>query len=271
MKTALVLTPLESRDTPSALFDYSAHAPGTQLIPGYDGPVYVSSGDVNGDGVIDTIASAGFGGGPRVRVLSGGAPGADPVPVPAGRDIGPQASPGERVVQPPGVGDVLYDGFVYAPEFRGGVRVAAMVNPEPGEPDYMVVVPGPGGGSHVRVFTADGSYDHSFLAFDDPNYRGGLFAVATTVDFRVPAPPHPFGEHLLVMPLDGGGPVVAAFDFRGRQLTRFLVGPETDRRPYTFLHGDFRVPNDPEDRRGAMWETPDGETVIYRWDGVRAN
>ena len=67
----------------------------TTLIPSFNGQVRTAQADVNGDGILDTIAGAGPGGGPRVVVTSG-------------RD-----------------GSILADFFAYDPGYTGGLFVAA--------------------------------------------------------------------------------------------------------------------------------------------------
>ncbi len=261
MKTALVLTQLESRDTP-AVFDPTFYAANFEPIPGWTGVVVVADGDFDDDGSVDRAYAAGEGGAPRVVVYSGGRLGESEV---FAGDPGPQARPGEVITQPAGAGRVIFNEFVFEESFRGGADITTIVRPD--GPDALVFTPGPGGGSRVRIVTLDGEIDRSFLAFDDPNYRGGVFATYTTVSFEVPAPPHQYGQHLIVMPRAGGGPVVAAFTVEGQELTRFLVGPETDRRGYELLHADVDVGEPGSGRRGVYVVTPEGDTLAFDWRG----
>jgi uncharacterized repeat protein (TIGR01451 family) len=90
----------------------------------FPGGVTVSSGDFNGDGRQDVIVGAGLGGGPRVRVLSGGDP-----------------------------NTVLTDFYgIDDPAFRGGVRVAAGDVNNDGVAD-LVVSAGMGGGPRVAAYS----------------------------------------------------------------------------------------------------------------------
>jgi hypothetical protein len=118
--------------------------------PGFNGGVYVASGDIDGDGFADIITGADSGGAPHVRVFSGA------------------------------TGDPILSFFAYTPSFTGGVRVAvADVNGD-GLLD-IITGPGPGSGPHVKVFTGAGVEFSSFIA-GDPSYMGGIFVAA------IPAP-----------------------------------------------------------------------------------
>lgn len=114
----------------------------------FRGGVFVSSGDLDGDGHADIIVSAGEGGGPHVKAFGG-------------RD------------------NVLLSSFMaYDIFFRGGVRVEGTDVNGDGRPD-IVTSPGPGGGPNVRAFTgldADPIPGElgSFMAYN-PAYRGGVY------------------------------------------------------------------------------------------------
>jgi hypothetical protein len=142
--------------------------------PRFTGGVYVGAGDVNGDGVPDIICSADQGGGPEVKVFSG-------------KD-----------------GSVLKDFFAFAPDFTGGVRVAAGDVNGDGHAD-IICGAGPGGGPDVSVISgADGSRLLNFFAFA-PAFSGGIYVAAGDVNGDGKA-------DVLVGAGAGGGPAVAAFD-----------------------------------------------------------
>jgi hypothetical protein len=86
----------------SIIMQYFAYA------TNFTGGVYVAAGDINGDGRADIITGAGAGGGPHVRVVSG-ATGAD-----------------------------LANFFAFAPNYAGGVRVAAVDLDGDGRDDLVV-------------------------------------------------------------------------------------------------------------------------------------
>ena len=102
-------------------------------------------GDVNRDGVADLVTGAGPGGGPHVRIFDGL----------SGRPIG--------------------EFFAYSTDFRGGVNVTSGQVTGFTRTDVIVTGAGPGGGPHVKFFSAPSLAEFaSFFAFD-PTFRGGVF------------------------------------------------------------------------------------------------
>lgn len=174
----------------------------------YKGEVRVALADVNGDGVLDLIAGAGFGAGPQVSVIDGFTTrtlntffafestfrggvyvsGADltgdgraEVIVGAGEGGAP------RVQVYDGATDaLLFDRFAYEPSARTGVRVAAADVTGDSIPD-LVLAAGIGGGPRVRVF--DGATARTgqelvfadFFAYEDTQ-RGGVYIAAGDYD-----------------------------------------------------------------------------------------
>jgi hypothetical protein len=113
-------------------------------FPGYDGPLSVATGDVNGDGTNDLIVATEVGS-PAVEVFNG---------------IN---------------GDLLYN-FIAFPGFDGGVRVAAGDVNDDGYAD-VIIAAGPGGGSHVEVLSGQNlNVLQSFFAY--PGYNGGVSVAA---------------------------------------------------------------------------------------------
>jgi uncharacterized protein YkwD len=110
--------------------------------PGFDGGVFVASGDVNGDGRADLIT--GTSNGPaNVKVFSG----AD--------------------------GTLLASFFAYDPASLSGVRVAAGDISGDGRPD-LLTAPGPGSPATVKLFDAPTFHlDRSINAYD--GYDGGVY------------------------------------------------------------------------------------------------
>jgi hypothetical protein len=163
----------------------------------FTGGIYVSLGDVNGDGFDDIITGTGDGGGPRVRVLDGKTLGATVLKdyfayessfrggvLVASGDIngdrkadvitGTGVGGGPRVQVFSGADDrVLRNEFAYEDSFRGGVLVASGDTNGDGRDD-IICGTGPGGGPVVKVLSgANGSVLSSQFA-DDPSFRGGV-------------------------------------------------------------------------------------------------
>lgn len=116
-------------------------------FPDFFGENLVAVGDVNNDGTVDFLFSAGNFGGPRVQVFSG-------------RD-----------------GSVLHNFFAYDPAFRGGTYVATGDLNNDG---YWDIITGAGflGGPHIRAFSGkDGTLLANFFAFDDGHRSGVTVAV----------------------------------------------------------------------------------------------
>ena len=209
-------------------------------FPGYRGEIRVASADVNGDGVVDLIAGAGPGGGPRVRVLSGidFSPIADifafepsftgGVSVAAGDFNGDGFS--EIVV---GAGDgggprvLIFDGqtqgliadlFVFEQSFRGGVRVSVGDFNGDGIPD-LIAAAGEGGGPRIKVINGANLSGQAvladFFAFEQ-TLRNGVYVGAGDVD----------GDGLADVVAGagpGGGPRVSVFD-----AATFVANPAND-------------------------------------------
>ncbi|MGL6073953.1 MAG: DUF4394 domain-containing protein [Fimbriiglobus sp.] len=123
----------------------------TVPFPGFNGSLSTAQGDVNGDGVLDLVVGAGFGGGPHVKVFDGK------------------------------TNAELRSFFAYDPSFTGGVNVAIGDINSDGKAD-IVTGTGVGGGPHVRVFDgATASELRSFFAYET-SFRGGVNVAAGDVD-----------------------------------------------------------------------------------------
>jgi FG-GAP-like repeat len=133
--------------------EYSNESCGNPIL--FTGGVFVASGRIDGIPGAEIITGPGPGGGPHVKVLRAN-----------GVSLGP--------------GFMAYD-----PAFTGGVRVAACDFDGDGR-DEIVTAPGPGGGSHVRVFQLDPAGNVTgelagFFAYP-PAFTGGAFVACGDVD-----------------------------------------------------------------------------------------
>ncbi len=249
---------LEARDVP-ATFDPGFYDPAFRPIPGLpkDIPVRTTVLDADGNGTEDLAVAAGPGGASRVVIYSGGR---------LNEPLVPSGTPG--VLKVPGADDVVGNFYAFEPDFTGGADITS-INVD-GGPDILVVVPGPGGGPVVVYYVVgpDGPVEiKRFLAFNDPEFRGGLNAERTTFAPEVPALPHQPGIHLLVTPKvgSGGGPVAAVYDAAGDRLAQFLVGPADDRRGVTVVASDVDVALG---RRGVAVKDAGGVVRLFDWAGA---
>lgn len=149
----------------------------------FTGGVHLAVGDVDGDGTVETVAAAGPGGGPHVRVFDNW-----------GREEA--------------------GFFAYDPAFRGGVRVA-VADVDGDDRDEIVTVPGPTGGPHVRVFDAGGREEGGFFAYD-AGFTGGLFVAAGNVRGDANA-------EIVTAPGPTGSPRVKTFSASGVERASFLA------------------------------------------------
>ncbi|MFN4261788.1 MAG: PKD domain-containing protein, partial [Gemmataceae bacterium] len=147
--------------------------------PNFTGGVHIAVGNFDGDDVLEIVTGAGPGGGPHVRVFKVG---------------------GNTVSQLPGP---LGSFFAYAPNFTGGVNVAAAnFDGLPG--DEIITAPASNGGPHVRVFGQNGAVLANFMAYA-PTFIGGVHIAAGDIDNDGRA-------EIITGAGTGGGPHVKVFN-----------------------------------------------------------
>ncbi len=167
---------------PSALMRLGPFSP---YGGGFTGGVFVAAGRLAGGDADRIIVGADQGGGPHVRVLTAS-------------------------LDTTGV-----EFMAYAPNFGGGVRVAACNFGDAGW--NIVTAPGAGGGPHVRTFAANGSANGGgFMAYA-PSFTGGVYVGCGDVD-----PSNP-GDEIITGPGAGGGPHVKVFSKDGAVLGQFFA------------------------------------------------
>jgi hypothetical protein len=139
--------------------DTSLFASGYAFETSFTGGVFLSAGDINGDGFADVVVSPDQGGGPRVRIVSGK----------------------DRTV----LADFL---GIDDPNFRGGARTALGDLNGDGVPD-LIVAAGFGGGPRVAIYDGKSlrpgqtprKLVNDFFVFEQ-GLRNGAFVAAGDID-----------------------------------------------------------------------------------------
>ena len=179
---------------------------------GFSGGVWVSSGDLNGDGFADVIVGAGVGGGPHVKLLA--------------------ATHDGTTFTGLDVNNPLASFYAFGANFTGGVRVAAASG-------MFATAAGAGGGPHVKVFQtlSGGAFvapnpdapQSSFFAYS-ANFLGGVFVALGDV----------YGDgniDVITGAGAGGGPDVRVFQNTGG--AKITATPSSDffAAPATYTGG----------------------------------
>jgi hypothetical protein len=157
--------------------------------PAFTGGVFVAVQDVNNDGILDIIASAGPGGGPEVRIFDGASL------------------------------NVLRAFYAYAEDFSGGVSVASIDFNNDGILD-LITGAGPGGAPHVKVFDgATNAIISQWYAYSTA-FTGGVFVAAGDIG-------NDGNIEVVTGAGQGGSPVVAVWDpYTGALLAQFMAYAE---------------------------------------------
>jgi len=190
--------------------------PTLTMMPLAGSPVLDAGNNAAAIGLITDQRGPGF---PRIQgaAIDLGAVERDVPPVVRLFAVGPDAGLPPIVNVYNANGTMRFQILAYAGNFTGGVRVAvADVNGD--NTEDIITGTGPGGGSHVKVFSGvNGSLLHSFAAWQ-PNYYGGIYVAAGDLN----------GDTLadIVVGLDAGNaPQIKVFNGAnaGQLLSSFLV------------------------------------------------
>lgn len=201
----------------------------------FRGGVNVAIGDVDGDGLVEIITGAGVGGGPHVRIFdtSGNLKGQffaydqnfkGGVNVAVG-DIngngkseiitgaGPGGGPHVRVFS--GSGELLGQFFAYEDNFFGGIkiRLANIYGKDSKDRKEIVVVPGPGRVSEIKIFSSSGQELKKIIAYSN-NFKNGINLSVGDLD-------KDGLDEVITGAGPGGTPHIRAFNGRGELLASF--------------------------------------------------
>jgi len=166
----------------------------------YTGPVSLSVGDFDGDGVDDVAYAAGVTGAPHIIVVSG--------------------ATGER----------LLNFFAFDPVSRIGASIASGDFNGDGQLD-IIVGAGPGGGPHVKVFDGKtGALLFEKIVFD-PNLRVGVTVAMGDLDGD--------GFDEMIIGSGDGDSGIVILDKTGKQLAAFQAFESTFKGGVFVASGDF--------------------------------
>jgi FG-GAP-like repeat/Proprotein convertase P-domain len=152
--------------------------------PGFNGGLFIATGDFDFDGRDELATAPDAGGGPHIKVWS-------------------DANSNGRLADDALMGNF----FAYFTSFAGGVRLAAgNVNNIGG--DELITAPGPGGGPHVKVLSLSGGAFTSieeFFAYG-PGFTGGIYLASGLIEGAGGN-----GAEIITAPGTGGGPHIRIF------------------------------------------------------------
>jgi len=149
----------------------------------YKGGITVASGDVDGDGLSEIIASANTGNSPQIRIFGSN-------------------------------GELKKQFLAYDVKFKGGVNVAVADVDNDGFSE-IVCGAGAGGGPHIRVFNHKGELKRQFFAYDK-NFRGGVNVAAGDIDGDGTS-------EIIAGAGVGGGPQVRIFKNSGQLVGQYFA------------------------------------------------
>jgi hypothetical protein len=201
----------------------------------YKGPINLSTGDINGDGVSDLVVAPGAGGGPHVKYFNGK------------------------------TGALMGQFLAYEEEYRGGVNIA--VGDVNGDKKADIITgTGEGGAPRVMVWDhyTNGGFIQNFFAYEE-DFRGGVSVLATDLDGDGIA-------EVVTGPGNGGAPLIHVYDGKTSQKKWSLFVGEEELRGGAKLSlrdagfNDLRVVVDTNSPMGSYefraGAPEDGETFL---------
>ncbi len=165
----------------------------------FEGDVFLSTGDVNGDGVNEIVTGVGLGGGPHVKVLDQ-------------------------------EGQIISEFMAYDERFRGGVSVSVGDINNDGI-DEIVTGTGITGGPHVKIVDQYGNLINEFMAYDE-RFRGGVNVALGDLNSDG-------SDEIITGAGPTGGPHVKVFNQHNRILNEFMAYNENDRSGIMVMSDDL--------------------------------
>jgi len=219
----------------------------------FRGGADVTAGDINGNGQEEIIVSAGFSGGPQIRIFDkegivrgqffaydknfrGGISVATGDVNNDGKDeivvgIGKDGEPKVRIFD--SRGQILGQFFAYNNNFRGGVQVAVGDVDGDGQ-DEIVTGAGNGGGPQVRIFDGSGNVQGQFFAYDK-DFRGGVRVATGNINKGA----RNYAQEIITSPGPGGGPHIRIFNNQAKLKGEFFAFGDQYRGGVQISAGDF--------------------------------
>lgn len=167
-----------------------------ELLPfgEFTGGASLATGNLDSDPAKEVVVGAGPGGGPLVRRF--------------------QSVPNGSSFSAPIDSSMPGDFYAYDQSFRGGVDVAVGDTNGDGV-DEIITAAGVGGGPHIKIFKADGTFVSQFFAYD-AKFHGGVNVAAVDLDGDGKA-------EIITGPKAGGGPDIRVFKADSTLIKEFMA------------------------------------------------
>jgi hypothetical protein len=188
-----------------------------ELLPfgNFTGGGSLATGNLDKDSAKEVIVGAGPGGGPLVRRFEQ-VPGATTTSTTTSSGRRRSSTSTSTSTAPANLTNTSIPGdfYAYDQSFSGGIDVAAADTDGDGKAE-IITAAGPGGGPHIKVFSAAGVLISQFFAYDT-KFRGGVNVAAADLDGDGKA-------EIITGPKDLGGPHVKVFTAGGTLIREFMA------------------------------------------------